>query len=217
MNQSSALRLFATTAVSFALTVPAAYADSQPVRVTNTNTNPVPVNGNVVVSGTANVNVTNPVTIGNTTPIPVAVTGPISIPMVDNPARSAFDDESLMYAKDLISGHITFLKPIPPGTRFAIEQANISCQSTQGSYPVSASLLIRRGGSQLGRTAVYAFPLQYQGTFLGALGSQDMHVGIIPSGIYIDSVDTYGADFLRAQSSGDTACYVSVTGHLVTL
>jgi hypothetical protein len=157
------------------------------------------------------------VTVGDTTTIPIAVTDTIAVPMFDNPARSAFDDGSFMYAKDLISGHITFLKPIPPGTRFAIEQANISCQSTQGSYPVSASLLIRRGGSQLGRTAAYAFPLQFQGTSLGALGSQDMHVGIIPSGIYIDSVDTYGADFLRAQSSGDTACYVSVTGHLVTL
>ena len=90
------------------LSVNCAFADSQPVKVTNTNANPVPVNGNVVVSGTANVNVTNPVTIanpvstvtvGNATPIPVAVTGTIPVPIVENPARSAVDysDDILLY------------------------------------------------------------------------------------------------------------------------
>lgn len=96
MNQSTALNSFATAALSLALTAPAAYADSQPVRVINTNANPVPVNGNVVISGTANVNVANPVTIanpvntvtiGNANPIPVSISAMPALQPGTIPAR----------------------------------------------------------------------------------------------------------------------------------
>jgi hypothetical protein len=65
MNRAKPLSTLSAAMLAFAVIAPSAYADSQPVKVTNSTANPVPVNGNVVVSGTANVNVTNPVTIAN--------------------------------------------------------------------------------------------------------------------------------------------------------
>jgi hypothetical protein len=143
MNWSIPSRILATTMLSCALAAQAVYAESDSdkanhansVRVTNTNANPVPVNGNVVVSGTANVNVTNPVTIanpvstvtvGNTTPIPVTVTGTAPAPIVENPARSAFHDEVTIFMADGVEGLAKNLqKPIPAGTRLVVELISV--------------------------------------------------------------------------------------------
>ncbi len=83
MTKNLNIRQFTTVALllpllAMSFSVQAEENDKQraiSVTVNNTNANPVPVNGNVVVSGTANVNVTNTVPVmGN-----VGVTGTVSV------------------------------------------------------------------------------------------------------------------------------------------
>ncbi len=74
MKQRNTLSVLATAILGLFAIVPsvnAAPPHGTPVVIQNNTSDPVPVNGNVVVSGTANVNVTNTV--------PVAVAGPVTV------------------------------------------------------------------------------------------------------------------------------------------
>jgi hypothetical protein len=181
----------------------------------------VPVNGNVVVSGTANVNVTNPVTIanpvntvtvGNTTPIPVTVTGLSPVPTAENPARSP----AVIYAKTTFTGPSGALSLdtafIPTGSRFVMEVASLYCLSPQDSVPILATLTVPRNNVY----AHFAIPLNYQGTIQAQ--AVVWHAGNINGNIYIDSgsPDTL-LSIERSNSTGGSSCHISLSGYLVTL
>ena len=86
MNYTSAI--FGTVyivALAYFVAIPIAYAEPPlptiNTKITNTSANPVPVNGNVVVTGTANVNVTNTVPVSGT--VNVGSMPPINVQMAN--------------------------------------------------------------------------------------------------------------------------------------
>ena len=133
MNRS---RLFGhVTLAAYALLAIASsvFADTQPVRVTNTNANPVPVNGNVVVSGTANVNVTNPVTIQN--PVTAVTVGngtahPVPVLEAKTPLQLLF--KSLLahpYGDDTVNSY-PMTATVPAGQMWVIEHITLNFLAT---------------------------------------------------------------------------------------
>jgi hypothetical protein len=206
VNRARLLSTLSAAMMALVIVASSAYAD-QPVRVTNTNANPIPVNGNVIVSGTANVNVTKPVIIGNTLPIPVTLVGTSPVPVVENPARSPFMESlSLSIPASTLMGIEPF-PPIPAGTRLAVDLVSVSCDSAAGTFPALAIITLDQFG--------FAVPLQYQG-LIETVGRQ-WNVGNLNGGFFVDANNTMSLFVQKSNTTGDTTCYVSLSGHLVTL
>lgn len=127
---------------------------SAPVTVVNTETNPVPVTGNLGISGTADVNVTNtvPITgdvnVTNTVPVTgnVNVTGTVAIDNMNMKEPAVVRDECEAEGDAL--GCLSPMTIVPEGKRLTIEY--FSCDSRElemgGSLTCSIKRLIPSGG-----------------------------------------------------------------------
>jgi hypothetical protein len=103
--------------IAFSYGVVSAASPDKDVVVTNTSSNPVPVAGNVAITGTTNVNVTNTV--------PVSVSGVVSVQNVDQPSMQPFQD----YIQCRPTGSYSYscdTYTVPQNTRLIIEQVGIS-------------------------------------------------------------------------------------------
>jgi hypothetical protein len=141
MNQVKSIVASTVAVLSLTSLASSACADPQSVRVINSNANPVPVNGNVIVSGTANVNVANPVTVGNTTPIAVTVTNPTP-PSTSQRVVPYQTFSAMTIAPGDTTGTARFGNDIPAGSRLVIEQIAAQCSGLPlGAAPPLLSLV----------------------------------------------------------------------------
>jgi hypothetical protein len=214
MDQLKAVITLTAAMLAFVAIAPSAHAAPKgiPVQITNDTTTPVPVNGNVVVSGTANVNVTNPVTIGNSTPIPVSITGTIPALVVDHPEKSAVTSSIVTTITGAYGVSKAFGNFIPKGSRFVMEVASLNCLSDIGSFPVLTTLNVH---DKSGGTAYFTIPIQYQGAAQGL----DFHSGNLTAHVYIDGDAIQPPEFelFRSTQSGMSSCNLTLSGYLVTL
>jgi hypothetical protein len=225
----------ATALLTLASMTSAAFAQ-QWVRVANSNSNPVPINGNVVVSGTANVNVTNTapiaVSIANN---PLGVTGNVGIvgtptvnigtmpnvtASVTDPARTAvtIGSKYLEYPRQAIQN----LYQVPSGNRLVIETASAFC-AVDGTLPpwnVNINVFIQ------GTVVTFPIPLIQTGIYSTPNG-QTYFTGYINSKFYADPLpasqigDPYGQTMSvfggYFGNEAPTTCNFNVSGYLVPM
>ena len=179
----------------------AAQKPSQPVTVTNTDSNPLPVTGNVGVIGTANVNVTN-------TPS-VTVNGTALVRNVDDPARNAF---AVFREYDVPSGSADqtfFVATVPAGKRLVIETVE-----TGTNVPSGQSVIFNLNTSLNSQTITHLIAVAAQGN-IPTIG--DTWVGTHAVRWYTDSGADVTVRLRRSSSAGGAFIGVTLSGYLVDL
>ena len=142
---------------------PAAQNDKEVV-VNNTSANPVPVTGNVGITGTPNVKVTNTV--------PVLVSGVVSVQNVNQPSMQPFQD----YIQCRPSGSYWYScdsYTVPQNARLIIEQVGISFVPNDPTTQVaSVSLTTQTSGHYVEHGIEPPAANTFRGTFIVQRGSR---------------------------------------------
>ena len=191
---------------------------SAAVTVNNTNSNPVPVNGNVVVSGNVPVTVTNAVTISNPAisvtvnpgnqPIPVTLSGgeafePVTGYCLSFPAgTNASEAKCALFA-------------VPTGKRLVVEALTYNLTGND------ADMLLfgpdNRAGSPLEqRYGSNVFPVIPTGKVNPVINSVWVYAGHVTTRFYLDEGQTlvgYGVSY--SKSTGSSPMQFGFSGYLV--
>jgi hypothetical protein len=220
--------LVASSVAMLALTAlaPPAHADPQAVRVINGNANPIPVNGNVMVSGTANVNITNPVTVGNTTPIAVTVTNPTPPPISTRVVPYQTFSAMTIAAGDT-SGTVQFGSDILAGSRLLIEQLTAQCSGVPpgAAPPLLYLIAVSMPPSGIPLLVSFGIPLApVAGTDPSAPGLgiasaiQTTRIYTDPPIMTILGARSPALEFvIQAPSAYSTQCQASLSGQLLPI
>jgi hypothetical protein len=193
-----------------------------PVYITNDPSTPIPVNGNVSVSGTANVNVTNPVTVANTAaaPIPVVVTNPAPPVTITQPALEV---ASGYCNRGAINGVVRCpLYTVPAGKRLIVDQVSYYVTHDIG---VSTDELIYGLDNSAGdymfwpsaRTVYIHHPTSVTRSTVNGYGNSPVEIadGTQSIQLVFEAGETFSAQYTHSSNSNWVQTFM-FQGHLIT-
>jgi len=184
---------------------------TRPVVVTNGASNPVPVTGALDINGTASVEITN------------APSAPVPVVRTDNPDDSPYAEfASATITPPFVNTFLNF--PTPPGRRYFIEQASVTCTTpTAADIFTQAQLTVTK---KIGTNGTQSFGspvvvLEKRGpSFLGGYlwtGSANVKVISEANPFQADGSGALYFNIFRTDSTVTANCFGTLFGHSVAL
>lgn len=186
-------------AMAFAPTPGVAALKDQPVTVTNTDQNPVPITGTVGVTNLPAIQA-----VSGT--VAATQSGPWSVGVVDTREPFEARAQTSLSVNDF-NGAVSFA--VPSGKRLVVEYISVSAYLPDNQTP--QVLVLGGGGIPLNRQGVTATSAGTSVLYVGALSMRDYE----PGASFSIGFDRSRSDFYNGTVAGEATLVAYVSGYLV--